>query len=85
MYRGWDGLPLAHGIAEDRHVRALCDCGASAVIDVSMWVAEGSTGLQLSSFEDRVRCGACGARRVPLQIWHQKARPTLQTAIYVFR
>jgi hypothetical protein len=81
----WGHIPLAHGIGDDRHVRAACDCGAMAVIDTAMWIAEGCAGLKLSSFEERVRCGACGARRVPLQVWYGKVRPTLQTPIYVFR
>jgi hypothetical protein len=78
-------LPLAHGIGEDRHVRALCGCGAMAVVDTTPWQTEGLGGKPLHTFQDRMRCIACGARSVPLQIWYGKARPSLQSAIYVFR
>ena len=81
----WGTLPLSHGVGEDRHIRALCGCGAAAVVDPAMWIAEGLGGARLSSFEDRMRCGACGARSVPLQVWYGRARPSFQSMIYVFR
>src|SRR4051812_44919400 len=77
-------LPLAHGVGDDRHVRAICACGAMSVVDTSMWIAAGLGGEALWRFEDRMRC-QCGARSVPLEIWYGKARPLLQGVIYVFR
>ncbi len=81
----WPDLPLGHGVGEDRHVRAICKCGASSVVDTSMWVAAGLGGKPLPTFEDRMRCIPCGARSVPLEIWYGRVRPTLQAMIYVFR
>ena len=78
-------LPLAHGVKDDRHVRAICRCGASAVVDTAPWIAEGLGGQPLHSFQDRMRCIPCGARSAKLEIWYRKARPSLQGAIYVFR
>lgn len=84
----WDGalegLPLAHSIGENRHLRAVCACGASSVVDTSMWIAEGLGGQPIPSFYDRMRC-ACGARSVKLEIWYRQVRPSLQGMIYVFR
>jgi len=77
-------LPLAHGVGDDRHVRALCACGGMSVVDTAPWIAAGEGGKPLHAFEDRMRC-ACGARSIPLEIWYGKARPSLQSGIYVFR
>lgn len=79
----WSHLPLAHGIGPGRHIRALCRCGVQAVIDPTPWAPEG--GRRLTSFEDRLRCGACGARSVPLEIWYGHEPPTLAPDIWIFR
>ena len=81
----WGNLSLSHGVKEDRHIRAVCRCGATAIIDPSHWMSEGAGGQPLSSFEDRLRCIPCGARSVPLEIWYRQTRATYQGAIYIFR
>jgi len=66
--------PLAHGVGPDRHLRAVCACGASVVLDPTPWIEAHDGGKPLTSFWERLRC-KCGARSVPLEIWYQTAPP----------
>jgi hypothetical protein len=45
-------LPLAYGVAPDRHLRAHCGaCGRRVVFDPTPWVKQRLSGLPLQHFE----------------------------------
>jgi len=62
---------LAHGAGPDRHIRGLCECGASGAIDPSAWIKDGVGGQPPCDFRTKVRCSLCGAETVE----HQAAAP----------
>ena len=78
-----DDPALSVALRNDRHVRAKCRCGVAVTLDIRPWAQDHATPL--ARFEDRVRCAACGARSVPLEVWYGPPNPKPQTVIYIFR